>query len=91
MSQLLEKKPNSGSGLARWRSGNVRDAELAWLLLAPAAALLLGVMLYPMLNVFAMSLRVQDTADPSKANSIITSFNRNFKERNDGNPHTHAQ
>jgi aconitate hydratase len=30
------------------------------------------------------------TDDPNKANSIITSFNRNFKERNDGNPHTHA-
>jgi aconitate hydratase len=29
-------------------------------------------------------------ADPNKANSIITSFNRNFKERNDGNPNTHA-
>ena len=76
MSQLLEKKPNSGSGLARWRSGNVRDAELAWLLLAPAAALLLGVMLYPMLNVFAMSLRVQDTADPSKISSSLENFSR---------------
>ncbi len=30
------------------------------------------------------------TNDPEKANSIITSFNRNFKKRNDGNPHTHA-
>jgi aconitate hydratase len=30
------------------------------------------------------------TDDPNKANSIITSFNRNFKERNDGNPNTHA-
>ncbi|MEM0999137.1 MAG: aconitate hydratase [Bacteroidota bacterium] len=30
------------------------------------------------------------TDDPSRANSIITSFNRNFKKRNDGNPHTHA-
>ncbi|MCL4105521.1 UNVERIFIED_CONTAM: hypothetical protein GTU68_057396 [Idotea baltica] len=30
------------------------------------------------------------TNDPSKANSIITSFNRNFKKRNDGNPNTHA-
>ncbi|MFM2376568.1 MAG: hypothetical protein RLZZ165_1665 [Bacteroidota bacterium] len=30
------------------------------------------------------------TDDPRKANSIITSFNRNFKERNDGNPNTHA-
>lgn len=28
--------------------------------------------------------------DPSRKNSIITSFNRNFKSRNDGNPNTHA-
>jgi aconitate hydratase len=28
--------------------------------------------------------------DPEKRNSIITSFNRNFKARNDGNPNTHA-
>ena len=30
------------------------------------------------------------TADPNKKNSIITSFNRNFAKRNDGNPNTHA-
>ncbi len=30
------------------------------------------------------------TSDPSKKNSIITSFNRNFAKRNDGNPNTHA-
>ncbi|MGH7238052.1 MAG: aconitase family protein, partial [Candidatus Saccharimonadales bacterium] len=30
------------------------------------------------------------TADPSRKNSIITSFNRNFAKRNDGNPNTHA-
>ena len=30
------------------------------------------------------------TDDPDKANSIITSFNRNFAKRNDGNPHTHS-
>jgi aconitate hydratase len=30
------------------------------------------------------------TNDPSRANSIITSFNRNFAKRNDGNPNTHA-
>ncbi|HRI01901.1 MAG TPA: aconitate hydratase [Saprospiraceae bacterium] len=29
-------------------------------------------------------------ADPNKKNSIITSFNRNFSKRNDGNPNTHA-
>ncbi|MDZ4840037.1 MAG: aconitate hydratase [Bacteroidota bacterium] len=29
-------------------------------------------------------------ADPNRKNSIITSFNRNFAKRNDGNPNTHA-
>jgi aconitate hydratase len=29
-------------------------------------------------------------ANPEKKNSIITSFNRNFTKRNDGNPNTHA-
>ncbi len=30
------------------------------------------------------------TNDPTKRNSIMTSFNRNFAKRNDGNPQTHA-
>ena len=30
------------------------------------------------------------TDDPTRKNSIITSFNRNFSKRNDGNPATHA-
>jgi aconitate hydratase len=30
------------------------------------------------------------TDDPDRANSIITSFNRNFAKRNDGNPNTHS-
>ena len=30
------------------------------------------------------------TDDPDRKNSIMTSFNRNFKKRNDGNPNTHA-
>ncbi len=30
------------------------------------------------------------TDDPKRRNSIITSFNRNFSKRNDGNPQTHA-
>ncbi len=30
------------------------------------------------------------TNDPNRPNSIITSFNRNFSKRNDGNPNTHA-
>lgn len=30
------------------------------------------------------------TDDPTRRNSIITSFNRNFAKRNDGNPNTHG-
>ena len=30
------------------------------------------------------------TDDPNRANSIVTSFNRNFAKRADGNPNTHA-
>lgn len=30
------------------------------------------------------------TDDPKRANSIVTSFNRNFAKRADGNPNTHA-
>lgn len=30
------------------------------------------------------------TDEPKRKNSIITSFNRNFAKRNDGNPNTHA-
>jgi aconitate hydratase len=30
------------------------------------------------------------TDNPTRRNSIITSFNRNFAKRNDGNPNTHA-
>lgn len=30
------------------------------------------------------------TDDPNRKNSILTSFNRNFSKRNDGNPNTHG-
>lgn len=32
----------------------------------------------------------RQTDDPTRANSIVTSFNRNFAKRADGNPNTHA-
>lgn len=32
----------------------------------------------------------RDNAEKQEVNSIITSFNRNFAKRNDGNPNTHA-
>ncbi len=33
---------------------------------------------------------MREMADPDRPNSIMTSFNRNFAKRNDGNPQTHA-
>lgn len=32
----------------------------------------------------------RETDNPERPNSIVTSFNRNFAKRNDGNPNTHA-
>lgn len=32
----------------------------------------------------------RDTDNPERPNSIVTSFNRNFAKRNDGNPNTHT-
>lgn len=32
----------------------------------------------------------EDDGKPERPNSIVTSFNRNFAKRNDGNPNTHA-
>lgn len=32
----------------------------------------------------------RETENPDRPNSIVTSFNRNFAKRNDGNPNTHA-
>jgi aconitate hydratase len=32
----------------------------------------------------------RDSDNPERPNSIVTSFNRNFAKRNDGNPNTHA-
>jgi multiple sugar transport system permease protein len=64
----------------RLRTGNLREPELAWLLLAPAAVLLGGVLLYPTLNVFVLSLRVQDTADPSQVWTGLDNFSRLFSD-----------
>ena len=37
-----------------------------------------------------IGLWARHTNDPNRKNSIITSFNRNFAKRNDGNPNTHS-
>jgi multiple sugar transport system permease protein len=67
--------------LGRVFSGNLRDSELAILLLAPSAVLLVGIMLYPMLNVFLMSLRVQNTLEPSIVTTSFENFSRLFSDK----------
>lgn len=49
----------------RFLSGQLTELEFGLLLLAPAALLLLGIFLYPMLNVLLLTLRVQDLANPA--------------------------
>jgi multiple sugar transport system permease protein len=43
--------------------------------------LLAGIMLYPMLNVFLLSLRVQNTLDPSIVTSSFENFGRLFADK----------
>jgi multiple sugar transport system permease protein len=64
----------------RVQTGSLRDTELAVLLLAPCAVMLAGIMLYPMLNVFALSFRVQNTLDPSIVTSSFENFSRLFSD-----------
>jgi multiple sugar transport system permease protein len=81
----LETAPRSqtrgATFLERLRSGNLKDSELAILLLAPSAVLLVGIMLYPMLNVFLLSLRVQNTLEPSLVTTSFENFSRLFSDK----------
>ncbi len=43
-----------------------------------------------MLAALVSDKRKRHTDDPLRKNSIVTSFNRNFAKRADGNPNTHA-
>ena len=74
-----QKAPRDHRGAPLWqrlRTGNLRDAEFGALLLAPAAVLLLGIFLLPMLNVFLLTLRVQDVANPQIINYGFGNFQR---------------
>ena len=73
------KAPRDSRGATFWerlRSGNLRDAEFGALLLGPAALLLIGIFLLPMLNVFLLTLRVQDTANPQIVTYNLENFAR---------------
>jgi multiple sugar transport system permease protein len=75
--------PRDSRGASFWerlRSGNLRDSEFGALLLGPAALLLIGIFLLPMLNVFLLTLRVQDTANPQIVTYNLENFARLFRD-----------
>ncbi len=83
MSSPVFNAPRDRRGASFWarlRSGNLRDAEFAALLLGPAAVLLVAVFLLPMLNVFVLTLRVQDIADPQIVTTSFENFARLFRD-----------
>jgi multiple sugar transport system permease protein len=78
-------RPNRGASFwERLRSGNLNDTEFAVLLLAPAAVLLIGIFLFPMLNVFLLTLRVQDDANPQIVNYGLGNFQKLFNDEQFG-------
>jgi len=70
-----------GSELVRYTTA--RDGQLKWL--EKIGGVILANACGPCIGQWA-----RQTAEPEKKNSILTSFNRNFAKRNDGNPNTHA-
>jgi multiple sugar transport system permease protein len=87
MSSPTFNAPQSNRGASffdRLRSGNLRDSEFGALLLAPAAVLLIGIFLFPMLNVFLLTLRVQDEANPQIVNYGLGNFQKLFSDEQFG-------
>jgi multiple sugar transport system permease protein len=65
----------------RLMTGQLAEREFGWLLLAPAFILLIGIFLYPMINVLLLTFRVQEIADPSKVSSSLENYSRLFKDQ----------
>jgi multiple sugar transport system permease protein len=59
----------------------LRDGEFGAVLLAPAAVLLLGIFLVPMLNVVLLTFRAQDTANPQVVRYGLENFARLFADQ----------
>jgi multiple sugar transport system permease protein len=75
--------PRDFRGASFWtrlRAGSLREAEFGAVLLAPAALLLLGIFLVPMLNVLVLTLRVQDTANPQIVTYSFENFSRLLRD-----------
>jgi multiple sugar transport system permease protein len=60
----------------RLLAGHLSDREFAVILFAPAVILLVGIFLFPTVQVFFSSFNVQDPSDPSKSTVGIENFSR---------------
>jgi multiple sugar transport system permease protein len=82
MPQPLAPRANRGATFwQRLLTGQLTELEFGVLLLAPAFVLLVGIFLYPMLNVLLLTLRVQDIANPGIVTTGFGNFTRLFGDQ----------
>lgn len=80
--QPLAPRPARGATFwQRFLGGQLTELEFGMLLLAPAFILLVGIFLYPMLNVLLLTLRVQDIANPAIVSYNLDNFARLFSDQ----------
>ncbi len=71
--------PRTHRGVNFWQRlvrGQLNDQEFGAVLLAPAVVLLIGIFLYPMLNVLLLTFRVQDPSSPGSVEIGLGNFSR---------------
>jgi multiple sugar transport system permease protein len=79
VTEQTSNAPRNSRGVTFWQRlklGQLNDLEFGVLLLAPAFMLLVGIFLYPMLNVLLLTFRVQDPADPASVGTGLGNFSR---------------
>jgi multiple sugar transport system permease protein len=84
MAMQTPNAPRTMRGATFWQrllTGQLTELEFGLLLLAPAAVLLVGIFLYPMLNVLLLTFRVQDTANPAIISYNFGNFARLFTDQ----------
>jgi multiple sugar transport system permease protein len=84
MAMRTPSAPRLTRGAPFWQrlmQGQLTELEFGLLLLAPAFVLLVGIFLYPMLNVLLLTLRVQDIANPAIVNYNLDNFARLFADQ----------
>ncbi len=76
--------PRISRGVTFWQrltTGQLAEREFGWLLLAPSFVLLIGIFLYPMVNVLLLTFRVQDIANPAIVNYNLENYSRLFQDQ----------